>query len=222
MTQKPTQPFLGLPGGDIILASASVTRQNILTAAGLDFRILPASVDEPAVRAAAHADSMTADEIAVLLAELKANAAFQALPTVMPDVAAPYILGCDQILVFDEKVISKPESLSAAKDQLYALAGHQHKLLTAIVLTRNGQRIWHHLGTAALTMRRMDKPFIDAYVRYLGPAALASPGGYQIEGIGASLFSLIDGDHFDILGLPLMPLLAILREHGLAPIAAAI
>ena len=82
----------------------------------------------------------------------------------------------------------------------------------------DGQRIWHHLGRAALTMRKFDDTFADAYIRRIGKAALWSPGAYQIESVGSSLFARIDGDHFDILGLPLLPLLSILHEHGLRPL----
>jgi len=86
------------------------------------------------------------------------------------------------------------------------------------VLLRNGERIWHHLAKSELTMRSIDVVFVDSYIRHVGEAALGSPGAYQIESAGMSLFNKIDGDYFDILGLPLLPLLGILREHGLLPL----
>lgn len=217
MKNDKIQPFLRLSKGTIILASASITRQNILSAAGVGFHIWSPSVDEETVRVAAEAENIEVAEIAILLSELKAKAAFQFFAGQTLNSTDLYILGCDQVLVFQDKLISKPVSLKAAKEQLYLLMGKRHQLLTAIVLTLNGERIWHHLGSASLTMRDMDKSFINFYINHLGNKALLSPGGYQIEGIGATLFDKIEGDYFDILGLPLLPLLAILRKHGLGP-----
>ena len=90
------------------------------------------------------------------------------------------------------------------------------------MLLRDGQRIWHHLAESALIMRQFDAVFADSYIQHIGDAALLSPGAYQIESVGMSLFSKIDGDHFDILGLPLLPLLGILREHGLSPVERSV
>ena len=220
MTAIDTAPFLGLPHATITLASASVTRQNILRAAGVDFNVAPTAIDEARVRADAQAGEMAVDEIAVLLAFLKAQTASQTLLSNQSSTKSSYIIGCDQLLLIDDHIMAKPESLIEAKQQLLMLAGKQHELLSAIVLIRNGQRIWHHLGCAALTMRKFDDVFADAYIRRVGEAALWSPGAYQIESFGSSLFAHIDGDHFDILGLPLLPLLGILHEHGLRPLEA--
>ena len=221
MTAIDNAPFLGLPHATITLASASVTRQNILRAAGVDFNVAPTAIDEAHVRTDAQAGDMAADEIAVLLAFLKAQAASQILLSTQSPTSSSYIIGCDQILLIDDHIMAKPESLTAAKQQLLMLAGKQHELLSAIVLIRDGQRIWHHLGRAALSMRKFDDAFVDAYIRRIGEVALWSPGAYQIESIGSSLFARIDGDHFDILGLPLFPLLGILHEHGLRPLEPA-
>jgi septum formation protein len=179
---------------------------------------VPTAIDEIRVRADAQAGDMTADEIAVLLAFLKAQAASQILMPAQSPTNSSYIIGCDQLLLIDDHIMTKPESLTDAKQQLLMLAGKQHELLSAIVLIRDGQRIWHHLGRAALAMRNFDDAFVDAYIRRVGKAALWSPGAYQIESFGSSLFARIDGDHFDILGLPLLPLLGILHEHGLRPL----
>ena len=218
MTAIDNSPFLGLPHATITLASASVTRQNILRAAGIDFNIAPTAIDEAHVRADAQAGDMAADEMAVLLAFLKAQAVSQILVHTQLPTNSSYIIGCDQILLMDDHIMAKPESLSAAKQQLLMLAGKQHELLSAIVLIRDGQRIWHHLARASLTMCQFDAAFVDAYTQRIGEAALWSPGAYQIESVGSSLFARINGDHFDILGLPLLPLLGILREHGLRPL----
>ena len=134
MTAIDNSPFLGLPHATITLASASVTRQNILRAAGIDFNIAPTAIDEAHVRADAQAGDMAADEIAVLLAFLKAQVVSQILVHTQLPTNSSYIIGCDQILLMDDHIMAKPESLSAAKQQLLTLAGKQHELLSAIVL----------------------------------------------------------------------------------------
>ena len=217
MTAHLATSFLGLPNATILLASASVARQNILRSAGIDFEILPVAIDEDQVRAGALADDMMPEDVAVLLALLKAQSASQRLAAVPTTSSTAYVIGADQILVCDGQIINKPHTILAAKDQLLWLAGKPHKLFSAIVLLRDGERIWHHLAESALTMRQFDAVFVDSYIQHIGDAALQSPGAYQIESVGTSLFSKIDGDHFDILGLPLLPLLGILREHGLSP-----
>ena len=218
MTAHYAKPFLGFPNATILLASASVARQNILRSAGIDFDILPVSIDEAQARASALADDMMPEDIAVFLAFLKAQAASQRLATAPPESSTAYVIGADQILVCEGQIINKPNTVTAAKDQLLWLAGKPHKLFSAIVLFRDGQRIWHHLAKSVLTMRRFDAVFADSYIQHIGDAALWSPGAYQIESVGTSLFSEIDGDYFSILGLPLLPLLGILRDHGLSPV----
>ena len=161
---------------------------------------------------------MMPEDIAVLLAFLKAQAASQHLLPHLQNRSTAYAIGADQILVCEGQIINKPATIMAAKDQLLWLTGKPHKLFSAIVLLRDGQRIWHHLAESALTMRQFDAVFADSYIHHIGDAALWSPGSYQIESVGTSLFRKIDGDHFDILGLPLLPLLGILREHGLSPV----
>ena len=105
-----------------------------------------------------------------------------------------------------------------AKKQLMLLSGNKHELLSAIVLFRDGQRIWHHVARAFMSMRKFNDSFADSYIKHVGKNALQSPGAYQIESVGSSVFTNIEGNHFDILGLPLLPLLSILREHGLRPL----
>ena len=218
MTAQHASPFLGLPNATIILASASVARQKVLKSAGIDFKSLPAAIDEAQVRAGAVADDMKPKEIAVLLAFLKAQAVSQLLASAPSPSSTVYVLGADQILVCDGQIINKPATIEEAKDQLIWLSGKLHNLFSAIVLLRDGQRIWHYTAESALSMHQFDAVFADSYIQHVGDAALLSPGAYQIESFGASLFSKIDGDYFDILGLPLLPLLGILREHGLSPL----
>lgn len=213
----PKPPFMTLPTGNLILASASATRAKLLEDAGLGFAKYPVAIDEEAVRTAGVADDIPASDIAIMLAEMKAAVAAQRLATeyLTPPV---YILGCDQILVCDGTIYNKPKDISTARLQLLTLAGKTHQLFTAVVLFRHGRRIWHHLSVADMTMWNFDNEFIDSYLEHLGDAAFFSPASYQIEFTGAHLFSQIKGCHYGILGLPLLEVMAILREHGLFPI----
>ena len=211
--------FAELPAGDLVLASASSTRAKILHDAGLGYRCYPVAIDEESVRASASAEAVSVGDIAIMLAEMKAAAAVQRL-ALETDPSPAYILGCDQILACDEVIYSKPQNQTMAKAQLMALSGKTHQLFSAAVLIRHGERIWHHLAIAKITMRRLDEDFIDSYLDRLGAAAFSSPASYQIEHLGAHLLSGIDGCHFSILGLPLLELLGILREHGLKPVDA--
>ncbi len=203
------------PTSDLVLASASATRVTLLKDAGLTFFQYPVSIDEVALRAAAIAKSVPVKDIVVMLAEMKAAVAVQRLGAehlVPPD----YVLGCDQVLVHDEIIYSKPKDIVTAKSQLLALSGKTHQLLTAVVLFQHGKKIWHHLSVAHMTMRQFDDEFIDFYLDQLGEAAFSSPASYQIESIGAQLFSEIKGCHYGILGIPVLELLAILREYGVS------
>ena len=208
--------FAQLPAGDLVLASASSIRAKILHDAGLGYRCYPVVIDEESFRASASAEAVPVGDIAIMLAEMKAAAAVQRL-ALETDPAPTYVLGCDQILSIDEVIYSKPQNHSVAKAQLMDLSGKTHQLFSAAVLYRHGERIWHHLAIAKITMRCLDEGFIDSYLDRLGAAAFDSPASYQIENLGAQLLSRIDGCHFAILGLPLLELLGILREHGLKP-----
>jgi septum formation protein len=209
--------FTQLPDGDLVLASASSIRAKILHDAGLGYRCYPVAIDEESVRASASAEAVPVGDIAVMLAEMKAAAAVQRL-AFETDPSPAFVLGCDQILACDEVIYSKPQDRAMAKAQIIALSGKTHQLFSAAVLYRNGARIWHHLAIAKITMRRLDEDFIESYLSRLGAAAFSSPASYQIENLGAHLLSRIDGCHFSILGLPLLELLGILREHGLKPL----
>ena len=209
--------FSTLPTGDFVLASASATRAKLLEDAGLGFCQYPVSIDEGEIRLAAIAEAIPAQDIAVTLAEMKAAVAVQRLDAEQL-VPPTYVVGCDQILVCDGIIYNKPKDIVAAKSQLSALSGKTHQLFTAVVLFQYGERIWHHLSVADMTMRQFDNDFIDFYLEQLGVAAFFSPGCYQIESIGAQLFSKIKGCYYGILGVPLLELMAILREHGLSPL----
>ena len=212
--------FTQLPAGDLVLASASSIRAKILRDAGLAHHCYPVSIDEESVRASASAEAVPVGDIAIMLAEMKAAAAVQRL-ALETEPSPAFVLGCDQILSCDEVIYSKPQNHDMAKAQLMALSGKTHQLFSAAVLYREGERIWHHLAIAKITMRRFGEDFIDAYLDRLGAAAFSSPASYQIENLGAHLLSRIDGCHFSILGLPLLELLGILREHGLKQVVSS-
>ncbi|MFZ5791410.1 MAG: Maf family protein [Pseudomonadota bacterium] len=192
------------------LASASVTRARLLENAGLAFAAEPAPVDEEEAKRALEAEGADAAAIAEALAELKARAVSRRHP-------GAFVIGADQVLDCDGRRFDKPADLAAARAQLLALRGRTHELVSAAVVVRDGKRLWHHVGRARLTMRPFSDAFLDRYLAQAGPAILGSVGAYQLEGLGAQLFARIEGDHFTILGLPLLPLLDFLRTHGLVP-----
>ena len=191
----------------VVLASASPTRARLLRAAGAVFEQRPAAVDEAALKEALRAEGVTAGDAAIALAELKA----QRIASQMP---AAIVLGADQILTCAERWFDKPQDRADARAQLSALVGKWHELATAVVAFRGGARVWHHLTVPRLWLRDCSPEFIDAYLDAVGETAFASVGAYQIEGLGAQLLARIQGDHFAVLGLPLVPLLEFLRAQG--------
>ena len=196
-----------LSGQPLVLASASATRAALLKSTNLLFEVVPAAIDEEAVKHSALQDGFSFDDLVILLAELKAEAVSQQ--------HSGYILGCDQILVCEDRLFNKPVNLAEARAHLSVLQGQKHALITACVLFHAKKRIWHHLSTSMLTMRTLSKAEIDVYVDSFPEACISTPGAYQVEKGGAHLFTDISGINYDILGLPLLPLLAFLRERGL-------
>ncbi|MBN9022645.1 MAG: Maf family protein [Rhizobiales bacterium] len=191
----------------LVLASQSATRVAILRNAGLAFAALPSSVDERAVEAGLLARGATPGDVALALAEAKAAEVATRRPEAI-------VIGADQTLDAGGERWHKPASRAEAKAHLLALAGRSHHLRSAVVGIRDGAVRYRNLGTATLTMRAFDAAEVDAYLDRVGDAALGSVGAYQIEGPGIRLFERIDGDYFTILGLPLLPLLAWLRDAG--------
>lgn len=189
----------------LVLASRSDVRGKILAAAGLRFEIRPAQIDERAVETEIGAPDAAA--AARHLARVKAETAAAKLP-------GRLVLGADQTLARGNRRFSKPADRAGAIEQLQALRGRTHELHSALALVRNGETLFAYVGTARLTMRDFSDQFLDDYLDMMGDAALASVGGYQLEGIGIHLFERVEGDYFTILGLPLLPLLAYLRENG--------
>ena len=190
----------------IILASQSSARAAMLHAAGVRFEARPARIDEAAVKAAGRAEGASATDVALTLAAMKAER-----------VRAPgqVVVGADQLLVCEDRWFDKPESLEAARRQLMLLRGKSHTLVTALVCRKDGAEIWHHVATPVLRMRPVSDAFLDGYLALEGDQVLASVGAYRLEGPGIQLFDTIDGEFSAILGLPLLPLLGFLRQHGI-------
>jgi septum formation protein len=190
----------------LILASQSRARQMLLTNAGIAFETIPADIDERAVQQAS--GLTTPRDIAALLAREKAL-------WVSLRQVGKYVIGADQTLALGDRLFSKPAGRAQAAEQLRALAGRAHELHSAIAVARDGKILFAEIAVARMTMRPLDEAGIDAYLDAAGEAVTSSVGAYQLEGLGVHLFERIEGDHFTILGLPLLPLLAFLRSEQL-------
>ena len=189
----------------LVLASKSAARRAMLTDAGIVHDVVAPRLDEAAARAALKGHD--ARTLADALAELKALKISRQMPGCL-------VLGCDQTLERDDgQLLDQPGD--AVADQLHALSGRSHRLFAAVVAARDGVPLWRHVGAARLTMRSLSTDFIEAYVAAEGPMVRGCVGGYRIEGPGIQLFDRIDGDHFTIRGLPLLPLLGWLRVNGI-------
>jgi septum formation protein len=189
----------------IILASKSAARRAVLTGAGVPFEVKVAGVDEDAVKAGLLAEGAGPRDIADALAELKAIRVSRS--------QGGFVIGADQTLELDGRLYDKAESLDEARERLVALRGKTHKLHSAVVVAKDGAPIWREVVTATLTMRDFSDAFLEAYLKAEGEEAMGSVGCYRLEGPGAQLFSRIEGDYFAILGLPLLGLLDLLRNH---------
>jgi septum formation protein len=194
-------------GEVVILASASPARAGMLKAAGIDFTVDPAEIDEAIAKQAARVAGLTPVDCALRLAEMKAM-------QVSARHRGALVIGADQILVAGPEWFDKPADIASARDQLVALRGRTHELATGACVVRDGSRLWQAQSRPALTMREFSDMFLDAYLAAEGEVVLGSVGAYRLEGRGIQLFSRIEGDHFAILGLPLVELLGFLRECG--------
>lgn len=187
----------------LVLASASPFRKTLLENAGLTFEAEPAEIDERAVEETL--EGLDPEDVATVLAEAKAQ-----------DVSARHpgaiVIGSDQTLSLDDTIYHKAASMDEARRRLLELSGKTHHLNSAIVLARDGETIWRHVSVARMTMRDLDPGFVGRHLSNVGDRVLSSVGAYQFEGEGIQLFERIEGDYFAIIGLPLLPLLAKLRE----------
>ncbi|RWO71713.1 MAG: Maf-like protein [Mesorhizobium sp.] len=191
----------------LILASGSPFRKAMLVNAGVDVEAVPADVDERALEGPLQDSGVSPEDVALVLAEAKASDVSERRPGAL-------VLGCDQTLSLGDEVFHKPADREGARRHLLALSGRTHQLNSAAVLVRDGKVLWQHVGIASMTMRKLDPAFIGRHLARVGAKALSSVGAYQIEGEGIQLFEKIEGDHFTIVGLPLLSLLAELRDLG--------
>jgi len=193
----------------LILASQSRARQMLLANAAVDFEAVPANIDERAVQQDSGLTSP--GDIAALLAREKAR-------MVSIDKPGRFVVGADQTLSLGTKLFSKPAGRIQAAEQLSALAGRTHKLHSAVAVAREGKILFEAVSVADMTMRRLSQAQIEDYLNEAGEAVTSSVGAYQLERLGIHLFEQIEGDHFTILGLPLLQLLEFLRSERLLAI----
>jgi septum formation protein len=190
----------------LVLASQSRARQSLLANAGIEFESDPTEIDERAIQATSGLSAP--GDIASLLAREKAR-------IVSVRRQGRYVVGADQTLALGTRIFNKPSGPAQAADQLRALSGHCHELHAAVAVARDGKLLFEHVSIARMTMRRLGDAEIDSYLEEAGDAVTSSVGAYQLEGLGIHLFERIEGDHFTILGLPLLALFAFLRSEHL-------
>jgi nucleoside triphosphate pyrophosphatase len=193
----------------LVLASQSKARQMLLANAHIEFESDPADIDERAIQASSGLSAP--GEIANLLAREKARNVSVRRPS-------RYVVGADQTLALGARIFNKPAGRAQAADQLRALAGHRHELHAAVAVARDGKLLFEYVSIARMTMRQLGDAEINRYLEEAGDAVTSSVGAYQLEGLGIHLFERIEGDHFTILGLPLLELLAFLRSEHLLSI----
>jgi septum formation protein len=191
---------------EIVLASGSRARREMLAAAGVHFTVQAADVDEPAIRARMRKADANVDpkKIAAVLAAAKAEG-----------VSGSLVIGADQVLALGDELLSKAPSLEAAREALRKLRGRTHELHSAVAFADKRKVTWAHVATARLTMRDFSDAFLDDYLKRAGDRVGHSVGAYELEGLGVQLFDKIEGDYFTVLGLPLLPVLAELRQRGI-------
>ena len=194
---------------ELVLASTSPFRRRMLQAAGLSFSAVAPEVDESVLKRelASARPPAGASDVAAALARAKALAVSARMPSAL-------VIGADQVLALGDELFDKPGDRPSARDQLQRLRGRQHQLHTAAALAEGGDIVWSRIEVATLHMRAFSDAYLDDYLAEAGPSMFSTVGGYEIEGRGIQLFERVEGDHFTIIGLPLLPLLAELRDRG--------
>ena len=193
----------------LILASASTVRASLLDGAGLNFRTMPSNIDESSIKKLMN--NKGAGPTAQKLAEQKAK-------FVSNQNSDAYVVGCDQLLDCDGEWFDKPTDVVDLRRQLLSLRGREHSLLTSICIFHQQSCIWSFTDSSTLRMRNFSESFLEHYISSSGSSALQCVGGYKLEGLGAQLFEKVEGDYFSILGLPLFPLLEVLRSYRVIPL----
>lgn len=193
---------------EIILASKSVYRQQLLTNAGVKFNAVSADIDEREIEAPLIEAGLGGADVAEVLAIAKAE-------NVSSSNLDAYVIGSDQTLSLEGELFHKPDNLEAAQKRLLTLSGKTHDLNSSIAIVRNGETLWTYVEVAHITFRNLDPGFIGRHTAQAGDKLLTSVGAYQIEGLGVQLFEKVEGDFFSIMGLPILPLLKKLREFKL-------
>lgn len=191
----------------LILASTSDIRQTLLRNAGLDFDVVAARVDEETVRSSMLAEDASPRDITDALAELKATKVSAKRPDAL-------VIGCDQVLNLQGRLLSKPATPQEARVQLGDMRGKRHDLLSAAVICEGGKAIWRHVGVVRMTMRSFSDAYLDGYIERNWESIRHSVGAYKLEEEGVRLFSRVEGDYFTVLGLPLLDLLSYLTLRG--------
>lgn len=191
----------------LVLASSSPFRAAILRNAGLAIETEAATVDERSIEAPLLEAGLDAADVAQILAEAKASDVSSRRPGAL-------VIGADQTMTLDGELLHKPADMEQARYRLLAMSGKTHTLHSGLALVRDGETVWRHVAAAHLHVRDLGPAFIGRYLASVGDRALQSVGAYQIEGEGIQLFDRIEGDHFTIIGLPLLPLLSELRARG--------
>ena len=194
--------------GEIVLASTSSTRQRLLRAGGVSFVVEAPRVDEREFKLGLEEEGASAARIAEVLAEAKAVGVSRRRPGLT-------VVGADQVLQCGDRRYDKPVDRADALSQLKALRGLRHELVSCAVAVKDGLRTWHAVDRAQLEMRHVSDDFLESYLDAIGDDLLNGPGAYRIEGIGVQLFSRIEGSHFTVMGLPMLPLLEYLRQIGI-------
>lgn len=190
----------------VILASGSAIRRKLMEDAGIEFEVIAKPVDEAAIKDAMLAETARLQDIADALAEAKSLRVSRIEPGL--------VIGADQIMVMDGQLFDKPEDIDAARERLKLMRGKTHYLVGAVVISENGSPVWRHLAKTKLTMRDFSDAFIEDYLKAEGELVTKSVGAYRFEGLGAQLFSHVEGDFFSILGLSLLPVMDYLRTRG--------